>query len=173
MPRERDLSRILAAREGGECEVKTPVGYIDVLTPKVLYEVKEVGGWKGALGQVLAYGHYYPNHKLKLYLYGEASTKQKLLIKEHCTERGIGLAWHRELKPDEPLPPPKTAAPLADGLKLVLSARDVRYGVKAGCNENIITPTEPIARETLDAYLDEALTVFDALLDNELTLTPN
>lgn len=58
MPSERDISRLLAARESGECEVKTPAGFIDVLTPKVLYEVKTVSGWKGALGQVLAYGKY-------------------------------------------------------------------------------------------------------------------
>lgn len=68
MPSERDISRLLAARMGGECEVKTPAGFIDVLTPTKLYEVKEASGWKGALGQALAYGRYYPNHKLRLYL---------------------------------------------------------------------------------------------------------
>jgi hypothetical protein len=38
---ERAISKQLAQRENGQCEVRTPVGFVDVLTPKVIYEVKE------------------------------------------------------------------------------------------------------------------------------------
>lgn len=170
MPSERDISRILAARVGGECEVKTPVGFIDVLSPKILYEVKEARGWKGALGQVLAYGRSYPDRKLCLYLYGEATAIQKRLIKGHCEAVGVAVEWHREPRPDEP-PPVRVVTPVADGMKLSLSALDHSYRIKAGFNVHLVTPTEAISRERLDAYMEEALSVFDALLDNELTLT--
>lgn len=38
--RERDIAQALAEREGGQCEVRTPAGNIDVLTPRYVYEVK-------------------------------------------------------------------------------------------------------------------------------------
>lgn len=170
MPLERDISRNLAAREGGKCEIKTPAGYIDVLTPSVLYEVKEARSWKGALGQVLSYGKYYPTHKLKLYLYGEATGKQKLLIKEQCAAHNVGVEWHREPEPDEPSPLPRAVAPILNGIKLRLSVVD-EYQNKATSTINIVAPTTPIERNVLDNYIDQALVVFDALLGNELTLT--
>lgn len=169
MPSERDISRQLAAREGGECEVRTLVGFIDVLTPKVLYEVKEARGWKSALGQVLAYGRSYPDRKLCLYLYGTVSTLQKRLINGHCTAMGVAIEWHREDIARVALPA-HLATPLVDGLKLMLSAYDYAYCIRASCHINLLTPTAPIPHAQLDAYLDDALTVFDALLDNEVTL---
>lgn len=63
---ERAISRRLAQREDSMCEVKTPVGFIDVLTPTTIYEVKELKQWKSAIGQLLAYDRYYPNHRPKL-----------------------------------------------------------------------------------------------------------
>ncbi|HEU4321721.1 MAG TPA: hypothetical protein VFS21_01095 [Roseiflexaceae bacterium] len=167
---EREIARALAAREGGECEVKTPVGYIDVLTPKKLYEVKAVRGWKGALGQVLSYGRSFPDRKLCLYLYGEATAAQKRLIREGCKALGVAVEWHREPKADEPPPPLKEVTPVADGMKLSLAAVD-QYNHRGSFRVNLLTPTRPITPERLDAYMDEALSLFDVLLDNTLTLT--
>ena len=169
MPSERDISRLLAARENGECEVKTLAGFIDVLTPSVLYEVKTASGWKGALGQVLSYGKYYPDRKLKLYLYGKTSGEQKQLIKEQCAAHNVGVEWHREPRPDEPTPA-TVAAPIVDSIKLNLSVID-EYNNKAMSNINIVAPTTPIEQNVLDGYLDQAIAVFDALLGNGLTLT--
>ncbi|NJN67907.1 MAG: hypothetical protein HC884_14960 [Chloroflexaceae bacterium] len=81
--KEREIAQALAEREGGRCEVKTPVGRIDVLTSKYVYEVKGATEWKGAMGQVLAYQSYYPNHKPRLYLYGKPAITKKL-IEEQC-----------------------------------------------------------------------------------------
>src|SRR3954471_13292568 len=81
---ERDISRALAEREQGQCEVQTPAGFIDVLTPTWVYEVKAVRHWKAALGQIIAYARYYPKHKPALYLFGTTTPKQRALIREHC-----------------------------------------------------------------------------------------
>lgn len=166
--RERDVSRLLAEREGGECEVRTPAGNIDVLTAKYVYEVKVARQWKAALGQVLAYSRAYPDRKPRLYLYGETGGMTRSAIAEHCRAAGVGVVWHR----DEDVPPPaKKAAPaVADGMGLQLTAVDATYGIRCTCAFRLPTPTAPISQERLDAYADEALAVFDQLLDNTLTL---
>ncbi len=167
--RERDIARLLAEREDGACEVRTPAGTIDVLTAKYVYEVKVAHQWKAALGQVLAYAHAYPDRKPRLYLYGDLRGMTKKAIEAHCRAVGVGVVWHRD--EDIPPPAPRTpAAPPADALSLQLSALDARYGIRTTTTIRLPKPTAPIARETLDAYADEALRVFDALLDNELTV---
>ena len=45
---------------GGESEVETPAGFIDVLRETEVIEVKYYRQWKHGLGQVLAYQSYYP-----------------------------------------------------------------------------------------------------------------
>ncbi len=58
----------LALAENGKREVPVPSGYIDVLTDTELIEVKCYKGWKEAIGQVLSYGHYYPDHQKRIHL---------------------------------------------------------------------------------------------------------
>lgn len=54
----------LATKLKGQVEVKTPAGMIDILTEDKLVEVKVNGNhWKKAVGQVLSYAYYYPNHQ--------------------------------------------------------------------------------------------------------------
>ncbi len=48
----------------------TPVGIIDILTDTELIEIKAWSNWKSALGQVFAYGHYYPNHMKRIHFFG-------------------------------------------------------------------------------------------------------
>ena len=169
---EREISRQLAAREQGTCEVRTPVGLIDVLTAKAVYEVKEVSHWKAALGQVLAYARYYPQHQARLYLYGKATGKQKAIIHEHCAALKVRVVWHREPKPDDP-PPVEPAPPalLPDELSLLVSVFDKSYSIRSTCTVWLTLPDSEIRQPALQAYLDEGFTIFDALLDNDLTLT--
>lgn len=55
---------------GAKKEVRTPAGNIDLLTDHFLYEMKQVEKWKEAIGQLVAYGTYYPNHKKVLVVFG-------------------------------------------------------------------------------------------------------
>lgn len=68
---EKEIQERMQKMFGGQREVHTPVGYIDLLTDTQLIESKRANGWKGALGQVLSYGKFYPNHELVLYLFGD------------------------------------------------------------------------------------------------------
>jgi DNA-binding MarR family transcriptional regulator len=68
---ERKVTESLKAALGGKTEVKTPVGRIDLLTDTEIIEVKNIGEWKGALGQLLIYSLHYPNHKKRIHLFGK------------------------------------------------------------------------------------------------------
>lgn len=53
----------------GEMEVETDNGFIDILTDKKIIEVKSANFYKQALGQILAYGIYYPKKQKVIYLF--------------------------------------------------------------------------------------------------------
>lgn len=69
----------LKDRIGGTPEVITPAGRIDLLTDSEVIEVKRIDEWKSALGQVLAYSAFLPNHTKRIHLFGTAQQLQKLL----------------------------------------------------------------------------------------------
>lgn len=72
---------------GGQPEVSTPVGRIDLLTNTEIIEVKRVADWKSAMGQVLAYANFYPEHTKRIHLFGlVAPSADALAI---CSQMGI------------------------------------------------------------------------------------
>ena len=90
---ERAVQLRLAKHLKGKCEVETPVGRIDVLTDSEIIEVKTARGWKSALGQVLAYSDYYPNHNKRVHLFGKLEqgylSKNLSKITETCLRQGV------------------------------------------------------------------------------------
>lgn len=78
---------------GGSKEVSTEAGRIDVLTSLEIIEVKQVNGWKDALGQVLVYGYYYPSHQKRIHLFGECHSSYLDIIQKHCKEFGVLVTW--------------------------------------------------------------------------------
>ena len=83
----------LANELKGKVEVQTPVGRIDILTSREVIEVKNVKRWLHAKGQVKGYGHYYPEHKLRIHLFGAMTESKLKTIKQHCEAEGIALSW--------------------------------------------------------------------------------
>ncbi len=69
------------------------MGRIDILTKTELIEVKRVNGWKSAIGQVKSYGRYYPDHCLRIHLFGQLTQKLLLTIQDHCQSENISLTW--------------------------------------------------------------------------------
>jgi len=65
----------IAYEENGTVEVKTPIGFIDVLTDTKIIEVKKINLWKHALGQVKCYGYYYPDKQKWIYLFNQRDTE--------------------------------------------------------------------------------------------------
>lgn len=69
----------LASEVGGQVEIETPAGFIDVLSDKEVIEVKYYRQWKHGLGQVLAYQTYYPLLTKRLHLFahtGDLATEE-------------------------------------------------------------------------------------------------
>lgn len=66
---ESMIQTILQEREGGDREVETPVGYVDLLTDPYMIEVKHVKVWKEG-AQVLLYAAYFPNRQPRVHLFG-------------------------------------------------------------------------------------------------------
>ena len=74
-----------------DCEVKTPLGRIDILTPTKLIEVKASKKWKDSIGQLIGYGKYYPDHQRCLFLFGDIDNRQLGEIRELCKLHNISL----------------------------------------------------------------------------------
>ena len=77
--KEKKIQIELAASLQGQMEVKTPVGFIDILTQTHIIEIKEASCWKHALGQILIYGEYYPNYNKKIILFGKLPIGHKII----------------------------------------------------------------------------------------------
>ena len=90
--REKDIQAKLHKWFGGQCEVITPVGKIDLLTKDMIVEVKTVEHWKHSIGQVIAYGKFYPNHQRCIYLYGKMP-KDFNNCYELCEQNNIKLMF--------------------------------------------------------------------------------
>lgn len=69
------------------------VGRIDGLNikEKLIVELKFVRGWKSALGQILAYGHFYPTFQKEIWLLGNKKicAKEKNYIREICENLSV------------------------------------------------------------------------------------
>jgi len=84
---------------GGLKEVITAVGRIDLLTDSELIEVKRLSDWKSALGQVLAYGNFYPTHSKRIHLFSEKviAAEYASQVSVACLELGV-LATFEEVQ---------------------------------------------------------------------------
>ena len=78
------LIKLELARElGGEIEVDTEVGDIDVVTHDSIIEIKKFKQWKHALGQILAYGETMPHKKKVVYLFDYEDDENELDMVKH------------------------------------------------------------------------------------------
>ncbi|MGL4620952.1 hypothetical protein [Chroococcidiopsis sp.] len=75
---ERKIRDRLHAQLGGLVEVVTPAGRIDLVTDTQIIEIKTVGDWKSALGQILAHSGFYPEHQKRIHLFGSTFELKKL-----------------------------------------------------------------------------------------------
>jgi hypothetical protein len=83
----------IAVEENGIVEVKTPVGFIDVLTDTKIIEVKKYHHWKHALGQIECYGYFYPNKQKWIYLFDTDDTISSELINKICKSKDVFVKY--------------------------------------------------------------------------------
>lgn len=67
-----------------------PYAIIDILGNDFLIEIKNWDGWIKAIGQVIVYGHVYPNHMKQIHFFGEPPAADKeIYIRGVCAKLGI------------------------------------------------------------------------------------
>ncbi|CAN0535793.1 unnamed protein product [Ectocarpus sp. 12 AP-2014] len=95
--KECSVRDALASLVGGEAEVETPAGSIDVLSGTEVIEVKYYKQWKHGLGQVLAYHSFHPRLAKRLHLFahaGEGGTRKYFeLAKSVCEAHAVRVTF--------------------------------------------------------------------------------
>ena len=86
---EYQVVKRLQTELGGQIEVVTAVGRIDLLTNTEVIEVKEVSDWKAALGQILAYSSFFPEHIKRIHLFGDCTPEKKQVISSTVLSFGV------------------------------------------------------------------------------------
>ena len=103
--KECSVRDALASLVGGESEVETPAGFIDVLSETEVIEVKYYRQWKHGLGQVLAYQSYYPCLARRLHLFahvGDVDTRNYFaLAKNVCDGHEVKVTSEEVPAPDD------------------------------------------------------------------------
>lgn len=97
---EQQVRDRLQQQLGGEVEVSTAAGRIDLLTNTELIEVKKFDDWKSALGQVLAYFQFFPKHQKRLHLFYDKPKRSQQLqqVEKICSDLDVAVTFE-EVKP--------------------------------------------------------------------------
>ena len=90
---ELTIRNRLKAELGGEVEVITAVGRIDLLTTTEIIEIKNINDWKEALGKLLAYEAFFPEHQKRIHLFGNQDLAKLALAQATCSEFGITVTF--------------------------------------------------------------------------------
>lgn len=88
--KEYQIQQRLHEELGGQIEVETEVGYIDLLTDAEIIEIKDGKCWKHAVGQILSYSIDYPNHKKRIHLFDIEKNK---IIEDRCDIYDIKVTY--------------------------------------------------------------------------------
>lgn len=90
---ERRIRDRLKAELGGEVEVITAVGRIDLLTSTEVIEIKNIDNWKEALGKILAYSSFFPEHDKRIHLFGPEDLSKLTLAQATCSDFEITVTF--------------------------------------------------------------------------------
>ncbi|MEA5507972.1 hypothetical protein VB735_33795 [Halotia wernerae UHCC 0503] len=83
---------------GGQTEVVTAVGRIDLLTASEVIEIKNINDWKEALGKILAYSAFFTEHSKRIHLFGRSDLTKLVLAQATCSEFDITVTFE-EVQP--------------------------------------------------------------------------
>ena len=91
--KEKEIQVRLQKELGGDIEVETDVGFIDLLTNTNVIEIKDVKNWKHAVGQILMYSLDYPNHFKRIHLFNVKNIEDIKQIENKCKIYGITVTY--------------------------------------------------------------------------------
>lgn len=83
---ENIIVKKLQRQIGGRREIKSSLGYIDLLTKNQVIEVKNAQRWLGALRQVLCYSQDFPELEKRIHLFGTNAKYYQNKAKKLCIE---------------------------------------------------------------------------------------
>ena len=75
-------------------EVACAAGFIDVVTPKEVIEIKDIKSWKSAIGQAITYQLFFPKKTARIHLFGNKKSIDTNVIKEVCKSLGVRVTFH-------------------------------------------------------------------------------
>lgn len=87
---ERQIQLKLYNKLGGEMEVETDSGFIDLLTDTEIIEIKDGKNWKDAVGQILIYSIDYPIHTKRIHLF---NVENNQIINNKCAIYNIVVSY--------------------------------------------------------------------------------
>jgi hypothetical protein len=85
---------------GGDIEVHTIAGRIDLVTDTEVIEIKKIAHWKDAFGEVMTKGQFFPQHQKRIHLFGP-SDKLLATIVQMCAMAKITVTFELVMQ-DEP-----------------------------------------------------------------------
>jgi hypothetical protein len=88
--KELEIQKKLQEKLGGEIEVETDVGFIDLLTNLEIIEIKNGKYWKHAVGQILIYSLEYPEHIKRIHLFDICKSE---IIEKCCKKYDIKVTY--------------------------------------------------------------------------------
>jgi DNA-binding MarR family transcriptional regulator len=91
--KERQIRDRLHQELGGQTEVTTGVGRIDLLTDIEVIEIKGISDCPSVLGQILAYAAFFPNQQERIHLFGKQDLAKLALFLATCSEFGIAVTF--------------------------------------------------------------------------------
>ena len=83
---ENLIVKKLQKQIGGLREVKSSLGYIDLITKKQVIEVKKAERWLGGLRQVLCYSQDFPELEKRIHLFGTNAKYYQKKARALCKE---------------------------------------------------------------------------------------
>jgi hypothetical protein len=92
---EQMIQIALQSREGGEREVETPVGFVDLVTDEEVIEIKHVKDWKDG-AKVLIYAIHFPGRRPRVHLFGGYSGNFRPMVEETFKQLSITVTWERD-----------------------------------------------------------------------------
>jgi hypothetical protein len=92
---ESMIKLLLQEREGGETEIETSVGFVDLVTDEYIIELKHVKSWKDGT-KVLLFTEYLGDRKPRVHLFSGYTKEFKSLVEGALSKLGITVTWERD-----------------------------------------------------------------------------
>jgi hypothetical protein len=89
---EAQIRDRLHTKLGGDIEVQTIYGPIDLVTATEIIEIKKIDDWKDGFGQILVKCKKFPAHSKRLHLFGN-SDRTLRNIKARCKEFDVNVSY--------------------------------------------------------------------------------